>query len=310
MYKFLCILLLFSCQKPIHKPVLPIPVEKTKSERLADKRRLYLSLQSQGLDADGWPTLYSPCDAVGFLALCKTAGGCQKADFFQAEQGPGLWQRNQHKNCVELQMSKTSISKDMLMMGFLYGVYGMDKQTAIGYFNRLEEYGKANDWIMGYPSNTVGELARVYMTPSMTFTLYNIIEWLSSKPQTPVMAGQQRVPRGYEAHLRVIDIMIQGKINGGIDAVQMKDLNELHDRDPRNALYQAVFHRWRDGEMGEVADILLDEKLFPSDRLPSSADRCEAYLWQRDQGKDWVGCSDGHIHEAIDFLLAYWAAGF
>ena len=311
MYKNLLIILLcVSCQKPIHKPVPSVPIEKTKAERLAEKKNKYLSLQSTALDKDGWPTTYSPCDAVGFLALCKTAGGCQKADFFDAEQGPGLWQRNQHKNCVELGQSKTSISKDMLMMGFLYGVYGMDKQTAIGYFYRLEEYGKANDWVMGYPSETIDHLARVYMTPTMTLTLYNIIEWLTQKPQTQKMEGVQRVPRGYQAHLRVIDIMIQGKINDGIDAVQMKDLSELHDRDPRNALYQAVFHRWRDGEMGEVADILLDEKLFPSDHLPTSADRCEAYLWQRDQGKDWDGCDEGHTHDGIDFLFAYWAAGF
>jgi hypothetical protein len=310
MFKLFLIILIVSCHKPPHKEIHTIPIEKTKQEKLRDKADLYKSLQAQALDIDGWPTTYSPCDAVGFLALCKTAHGCSKANYFDAEESPGKWQRNQHKNCVETGQSKTSISKDMLMMGFLYAVHGMDKETATRYLYRLEEYGKANDWVMGYPSETIDQLSRVYMTPTMTLTLYNVIEWLTGKPQTPRMQGQQRVPRGYQAHLRVIDIMLQGKINRGLDAVQMSDLNELHDRDPRNALYQAVFHRWRDGEMGEVADILLDEKLFPSDHLPTSADRCETYLWQRDQGRDWEACDEGHVHDGIDYLFAYWAAGF
>ena len=304
------ILSLTSCYKPTHKEKPTLPVEKTKLERLADKATLYRSLQPTALDQDGWPTLNSPCDAVGFLALCKTAGECQKANYFDAEESPGKWQRNQYKNCVETGKSKTSISKDMLVMGFVYGLFGMDKPTATGYFNRLEEYGRANDWIMGYPSETLEELGRVYMTPNMTLTLYNIIEHITGVRRETDLPPYQRVPGGYQAHLRVLDVIIQGKIKGGIDVVHMGDLNELHDRDPRNALYQAVFHRYRDGDMTEVADILLDEKLFPSDRLPASKDRCAHYLWERDQGKDWESCDENFTHDAIDFLFVYWYAGF
>jgi hypothetical protein len=307
----LIFILIFSCSpKNKHKEQETLPVEKTTLERLKEKHKLYLELQPSALDEDGWPTTTSPCDAVGFLALCKTAQGCGKANYFDAEESPGKWQRNQHKNCVETGKSKTSISKDMLMMGFVYGLFGMDKQTAVGYFNRLEEYGKANDWIMGYPSETIDHLARVYMTPTMTMTLYNIIQKLSGSSVEEKEVKGVSVPRGYQAHLRVLDVLIQAKINGGIDEIHLNDMTTLHERDPRNALYQAVFHRYRDGDMTEVADILLDDKLFPSDRLPSSADRCEPYLWQRDQGKDWEGCDEGHVHNGIDFLFAYWVAGF
>lgn len=299
---------LLSCNKTIHKAPEVLPLDKTKKESLDEKYQLYLKLQPQGLDSDGWPTLHSKCDALGFLSLCKTAGGCVKADYFAAEESPGKWHRNQHKNCVETGGSKTSISKDMLMMGFVYGLYGMDKPTAIGYFARLEEYGKANDWIMGYPAETIEDLGRVYMTPTMTLTLYNILQFLGRPVEDDDSVA--RVPGGYQAHLRVLDMMVQAKIKGGLDAVQMRDIKELHSRDPRNALYQAVFHRWWDGQMDEVADILLDEKLFPSDRLPNSSDRCEAYLWQRDQGRDWEPCDEQLTHDGIDFMFAYWVAGF
>jgi hypothetical protein len=307
---FLIALLLFSCSKKTNKPKDTIPIEKSKLELLSEKVALYKSLQSSALDQDGWPTIVSPCDATGFLALCKTAGGCEKAEYFAAEEAPGKWQRNQYKNCVETGKSKTSISKDMLMMGFIYGLFGMDREVAKGYFLRLEAYGKANDWIMGYPSETLEQLGRVYMTPGMTLTLYDIIESITGTHVERQSPGYGRVPGGYQAHLRVLDIIIKGRLKGGIDIVQMADINELHDRDPRNALYQAVFHRYRDGEMSEVADILLDEKLFPNDRLPTSNDRCAHYLWERDQGKDWEPCDENFTHDAIDFLFAHWYAGF
>lgn len=309
MKSLLVILLLISCQSTTkHKEQPTLPIEPTKDELLKKKFELYLKEQPKGLDRYQWPTLKSPCDATGFLALCKTAGGCEMANFFDGEKSPGEWQRNAEWNCVETGRSKTSISKDMLMMGFVYGLYGMEKAKAIGYFNRLEEYGKENDWIMGYPSETIEDLSRVYMTPTMTLTLYNILQYLGvSKAPSE---GYRRIPGGFQAHLRVLDILVKAKINNGIDAIQLADLKTLHDRDPQNALYQAVFHRFRDGDMTEVADILLDEKLFPSDRLPESRDRCESYLWQRDQGKDWQPCDEGLTHDAIDYLFVYWLAGF
>lgn len=299
-------MLLVGCSKSASNPEQETkPIEKTKMERLADKTKLYLSLQDTALDA-GWPR---NCDAVGFLALCKTAGGCTSANFFDGEQEAGKWQRNKEHNCVETGKSKTSISKDMLMMGFLYGVYGMEKDVAKGYFLRLEKYGREHDFIMGYPSTTVDELGRVYMTPTMIKSLYQILEKLTGK-KYETNEKMMAVPKGYQGHLRLLDILIQGKLRGGIDKYQMDDLTELHDRDSKNALNQAAFHRYKDGVMDEVADILLDEKLFPADRLPTSKDRCEEYLWQRDQGSDWLPCDKTETHNAIDYLFAYWVAGF
>lgn len=302
----LVLMLVVSCgKKPSIDEHDTLPVPQTKAALLAKKAELYKKLQPTALDAEGWP---HDCDSVGFLALCKTAGGCSTADYFDAEESDGKWQRNRAHNCVESGNSKTSISKDMLMMGFVYGLFGMDKTSAVGYFKRMEQYGREHDWVMGYPSETLEDLGRVYMTPPMIVTLYSILEKLTGK-SFQQQAVLTKVPGNYAAHLRVLDVLIQGKIKGAIDGIQMGDLSELHDRDPKNALYQAAFHKYRDGEMGEVVDILLDEKLFPSDRLPTSSDRCESYLWQRDQGKDWAPCTAGKTHDGIDFLFAYWLSG-
>lgn len=304
--KYLIILfVLFGCQKTSHKGQDTKPIERTKFERLAAKADLYKRLNAERLP-DGWP---ERCDSVGFLALCKTAGACAAANFFDAEQEPGKWQRNKTHDCVETGGSKTSISKDMFVMSWVYALFAMDKATAVGYFQRLEAYGREHDFIMGYPSETVEHLGRVYMTPSMTWTLYSILEKLTGAVP-PDVGGLRTAPAGYQGHLRVLDVLVQGFLKGGVDAYEMSDLNDLHDRDPKNALYQAVFHRFRDGQMDEVADILLDEKHWPSDRLPSSAEHCERYLWQRDQGKDWQPCASGDVHDGVDWLFAYWVAGF
>ncbi len=303
--KFLLLVLaLVSCQ-PKNKEQETKPVEKTKLELLNEKAAVYKKLQANALDEHGWPV---GCDGLGFLALCKTAGGCEKANFFDGEQEAGKWQRNKEHNCQETGRSKTSISKDMLMMSWVYALFGMEKATASAYFERLESYGKKHDWVMGYPSETLDDLGRVYMTPSMTWTLYSILE--SFGKVIPDEKSLATAPNDYHAHLRLLDIMIQGKLKGGIDVIQMADLTELHDRDPKNALYQAAFHRFKDGEMAEVADILLDEKLFPKDALPTSDNYCTHYLWQRDQGADWLPCDEKNTHDGIDWLFAYWLAGF
>jgi hypothetical protein len=304
--KFLLLVLaLVGCQKVSHKEQQTKPVEKSKLEQVLEKAAVYKKLQAESLDSYGWPV---GCDGLGFLALCKTAGGCEKADFFAGEEQPGKWQRNHDHNCVETGKSKTSISKDMIMMSFVYALFGMSKDEATGYLDRLETYGKANDWVMGYPSETIGDLGRVYMTPTMVVTLYNLIEKITGKKEE-ISELKAAVPEGYQAHLRALDILIQGKMNGGLDTFQMADITELHDRDPKNALYQAAFHRFKDGEMGEVVDILLDEKLFPKDRLPASSDRCESYIWQRVQSKDWEPCAESKSHDGIDYLFAVWVAG-
>ena len=53
----------------------------------------------------------------------------------------------------------------------------------------------------------------------------------------------------------------------------------------------------------------MDEKLFPSDRLPTATDRCEAYLWQRNGGSDWEPCPRDKLHDGVDFLIAAYIAG-
>jgi hypothetical protein len=72
-----------------------------------------------------------------------------------------------------------------------------------------------------------------------------------------------------------------------------------------------LYNKYRDGNQQQAIDILLDESLFPSDRLPTARDnRCEEYLWQRDDDpKDWGPCDSDRVHDGVDFLFAAYIAG-
>jgi hypothetical protein len=86
----------------------------------------------------------------------------------------------------------------------------------------------------------------------------------------------------------------------------LKDYAENH---PRNALFQALYHKFTDGVQDVAIETLLDESLFPADRLPTEQDRYTHYLWQRDDSEDWKPCGsaerrcEGLKHAGIDLML-------
>jgi len=46
--------------------------------------------------------------------------------------------------------------------------------------------------------------------------------------------------------------------------------------------------------------------MFPHDRLPTTADWCADYLWQRDNNENYRPCKPRKVHFGTDFLMAAW----
>jgi hypothetical protein len=278
----LCLLAL-SCQK---KPAQPA---KQVDSRVKAKAELYKSLHK------GWA--HDKCDSLGFTALCKLSGGCSDADILQAEGEPGRWYRSPEHDCYDLGQSKSDISKDMLLMLFPYLYATGDKQN----LTEIYEYGKANGYVMGR-----GPLSRTFMTPPMVFLLQRMIGFnvseVTSEPKEVTKAG-------FEKHLDAISLLSKAMVGGGLDPIQYEEIRQYAEDNPKNALFVALYRKYRDGNQQHAIDILLDESLFPSDRLPTSRDRCEEYLWQRDPGSDWEPCNSDKIHDGVDFLFAAFVAG-
>jgi hypothetical protein len=275
-------IVLFSCQKrQEHKPSIVQPI-------IAQKAELYKSLHK------GWA--HDKCDSLGFTSLCKLAGGCSEADIMQAEGERGRWYRSPEKDCYDLGQSKSDISKDMLTMLFPLLYRTGDKQN----LQEIYDYGKANGWVMGR-----GPYSRTLMTPSMVAFLQELLGQFG----VGLMADNDKLKMGYEKHLDVIHILTASFKRGGIFSADYETLRKYAEENPRNALFQAVYRRFKDGNQQPAIDILLDERLFPIDRLPTTEDRCEEYLWQRDSGDDWLPCDKGKVHDGVDFLFAAWVAG-
>jgi hypothetical protein len=284
MHYILTILLIVSCAKQKAKDT------KQRSPEVAVKAELYKSLHK------GWA--HDKCDSLGFTALCKLSGGCSEADIMQAEAEPGRWYRSPEHDCYDLGQSKSDISKDMLMMLFPYLYATGDKQN----LREIYEYGKSNGNVMGR-----GPISRTFMTPPMVFLLQRLIGINVSEFHN---SSKEVAKAGYEKHLDAIDLLTKGMLGGGLDQIQYEEIRKYADANPKNALFVSLYRKYRDGNQQQTIDILLDESLFPSDRLPTSADRCEEYLWQRDNNpSDWGPCDKGQIHDGVDFLIAAWVAG-
>lgn len=284
------------------------PRQKLNPE-LIEKVALYKSLQVAALDHFGFSK--PKCDATLFTALCKTAGGCQETDLFLAEskQTSGQWFRHALHDCYPAE-SGSDISRDMLLgvMTYLHATKDISKLSA------LQAYGRANDWIMGR-----GEISRTYFTPLMQSNLSKAIASIGGvttvpQPDQPV---DWPVNSGYQAHLDVLGILLRGTSDKSITTLELAYLDEQAKREPRNALFQAVLHRFKDGDQSAAEAVLLDATLFPKDALPTTANYCTHYLFQRDSKKDgkpssdWLPCAEEiDSHDGIDFLFAAWVAGY
>lgn len=301
MLKYLLIFLLVSCSKSEKKESPPAP------DALLAKRDLYLSLQSQALNEHGYA--HDKCDSLGFTALCKAAGGCPDADLFASEDN-GRWYRSPEKDCFDKGESQSDFSKDMALMLFVQ-LYRNKDLPALA---RFKAYVDANRYVLGRPTDTAEGISRVIMSPGLILTMERLYKHLSgSWSGTPIPAENQALPvinRGFLAHLDVLKIWLDGELTGATDDVADFVLRSQVERQPKNAIFQAAYHAYRDGDQSKTVDVLLDESLFPSDRLPGSQDRCEEYLFQRDYGDDWKPCEKGETHDAVDFLVAGMIAGF
>ena len=289
---FLAGFILAGCGKVSEKPKPSIP------EILAEKVALYKKLQPPLLDAYGWAS--DKCDSVLITSLCKVAGGCQKANIYDAEsvEEPGRWYRHAVHDCFDAGGAASDISKDMFAgIGTFLVARGDDAGR-----KRVAEYGAANEWIMGR-----GPLSRTYLTPPL--------RWIFSDVMAVNQAPDDWIPiptnTGYKAHLDVLSILLRGMVRGNkTTEIELQYLKAQAARVPNNALFQAAYHKYADGDQSRAAAILLDERWFPADRIPDNRNYCTDYLWSRDEPHDVDPCDDAHAEkiDGSDFLFAAWVA--
>lgn len=275
-------------------------------DRLKEKVSRYVEYQKSIADDYGW--LPPKCDGLLFNSLAAVSGF--PVDPMKAEENlSGKWQRHPAMDCYtdEKDGSKSEISRDMIRGLEVY----LLKQKDLAALERIKKYGEEHDWVMG-----AGLLSRTYFTPVMRWQLDALIKhlsppalfvWFTEDPEGNSIFTKP----GFEGHLHVLKIMLNGMMYGAISEVELFILRQYTLDNPSNALYQALYHKYKDGDQSAAISILFDTSLFPDSGLPQDSDRYAHYLWQRDFGDDWRPCTvegerkcEGVTHAGVDFLLA------
>lgn len=297
MRNLLLLLLLAACT---HEK--PEPPSVYRAEELAAKKAFYCAEGAKKFDAQKF--VGERCDALLFTSLWSVACGLGDVDPFQDPQKPGYWHRNPQRDCFlngKDNGSKSSISRDMLLGLMFYAWKAKRKDHVDG----LVGYGEANGWFMGDAIDVKTRVSRTLMTPALIDLLYQIQNRLALQEPDPETADAFFINKGYQAHLDVIRILLDGSVKGTITATQGSILKAQADRDPQNALFLAAAARYGKSEPEHAANLLLDSSHFPNSRLPSKAEHCEPYLFQRDQGTDWEPCgTETELHDGVDLVVA------
>lgn len=270
------------------------------------KAALYRNLQIDLRDEKGW---YPGCDGLLFNSLDAFAGGPQ--NIFSAEEESGGWRRQWDFSICRPNAnpeSETCISRDGFRGLFVYLMQQNDVQA----LKRIRDYGRDHNWFMGCARNPGVAFSRTWFNPSIRNQLDRMID--RSVPKLFPTEKNEMIADDYEAHLAVLSIYTEFQIHGKITANELSTLKKYAEKSPKNALFQALYHKFSDGDQSLAIDILLDATLFPVDRLPTDKDHFADYLWQRDPGPDWQPCDtsenaqqrrcEGRTHPATDYFFA------
>lgn len=264
-------------------------------DQLRSKYNNYLSWSPEALTSLGW---VHGCDGLLHTSLLVVGGGSAYEHLFLAKADDGQWFRTPAKNCLKKGLSRSDISRDMLL-GLLQAIV-MTKDVET--IDALIRYADEHEWVMGESDGSLDGDNRVLLTPQF----YSLMQIVSSYCHGKRMQldNSTRLASDYDFndHLKLLKIRIMGIMYGGITDYELSYLKSVAKKEPHNAAAMMLKHRYTDGIQDKAIQILMNEKWFPSDRLPSSKDRCDFYLWSHSEDKDWSGCDEDKLHPGHDFL--------
>lgn len=242
------------------------------TDRLSEVREKVDSLTVELLemeDEHGW--IATGCDAMLWEGKARAVigGGALQA----AEREPGRYGRRPDPCWDGKDLgSPTTWSRDM-GIGLLYWAWrNKDLRALLDH----EKYGRENSWVMGEPLAD----GRAVYTPNMIGTLYEVIHVLGGPSNT-----NRHWPNSYssglsdfEAHLLVLRIALRGEVAESdldkprsedtafendlgllsISGTMFKRLEEQAEREPGNALFQAVLGHYS-GDMDPAIDACLSD---------------------------------------------------
>lgn len=278
-----------------------------KHDQIASKFDFYLKESDKTLRPNGWlPD--TKCDGLLFNSLYAIIGGRSNPNLAESLRYPGKFYRSPEHDCFKKGLSRSECSRDMYLGYMLYLVF-TDQSEPI---ERIISWGEKNSnkyldeylWIMCHGQPGAIEFRPNTIETAKLLLLYFNNARLNYKFDLQLSNRCQ----GYECHISAIHVWIRGSIRGYLVKKEYSFIESNAARYHQNAFFQALYARYsgKSQAIKRIESMLLNEKYFPNDRLPSSSDRCGFYLWERDpSGDSWKPCpNQGKIHSGLDFLLA------
>ena len=279
-----------------------LQVDADRQIRLKNKFAIYAKLYGNALDSFGF---VAGCDGLLFTSLLVASGFDQKISLAESRQEPGRWFRSADQNCYPSGRSRSSISRDMLL-GLSLALWQKSDGASV---NRMLLFSQKNKGILGDAIDSQELLGAASMSPSLLSLLSEMDFQLNGRnsENRGYFPELGKNLKGFETNLLAMRLILKSSLYGGLLKTDSNLIAALKLNQPQNALFQTIYHAFTDGNGNVAADILLDEKIFPSQNLPSTNQRCEPFLWQRDQNSaDWLPCPDRvEVFPAVDFFWVY-----
>jgi len=310
----------FKKDNEVQEPTTPTTTEPIRIDilkaNLEVKRQFYCSESAGLFQLRRW--VHGECDGLGFTALYGI--GCPQPfsviEPFEYLDEPGRYSRDpqpeqcfsenaQRADAEDPNRSPTTDSRDHTLMRLIY----MWQYQDLSGLERMISYLNDHDWYL-CPENGARDagvrFSRCKVSPTLKATIFEVYAKLGGDCDAQCKFARA-VPQdaicqqgGFELHLEILSILLRGTVQGAINDIQVNCLERATRHSPQNAFFEAVLQRFTKGDYLRAVELLSDEKRFPEYALPTTANYCSEYLYQRDQYDDatgllsdsWAPCSD------------------
>lgn len=275
-----------------------------KLELVGEKRQTYLELIPSVQDANGF-IMVDECDSTLFSGLVRVAGATVNLRAARAADGQWFRRPLSYEPCYP-KHSESTISRDMLL-GVMWTAW---KTKDLELAQNLFDYGVDNAWIMGE-----GGLGETLFSPALQATLAELVFRLGGPDHPVYRAFPQSWPTGYYdyvLHLQMLHIELRGQLTGSITDDMLEVVKDAASREPDNALVALLYGKYVSGNADRTADLLLNARWWPGNRLPTLSDRKSDWITQRRErdaegqpNPDWLPVSDAPavVYSGGDFLF-------
>ena len=264
---------------------------------LQHKQTVYLELVKSAQDCHGF-IQSEDCDSLLFTGLVGCVPGVAVDIDAAFDITTQQWQRRPVECPCWPAHSASTISRDMLT-GLAFYAW---RNKRLDISEQIIKFALSNWLMMGKATTLKDKLGRCLLTPGLLATWAEVSYrlggpnrwWLRWIPQV-----QSKSTVGFQAHLSVLHCLLREELTGKLNT---KIVEHHAHREPNNPLFQIAAKDYL-----TAARLLLDSRLWPDDALPTTLNRRDAWLPQRDYGPDWKPYTVGEVkqHSGGDFLFLY-----